>query len=320
MRIRSPFAVVSAVLLSVATAALAGCVGPRKTVGTQNEPEYMRARSAPENTITDYRGPMRRVAVVAFDNKTPYGQRELGNAASDILVTELQKTGQFILIEREKVQQLIDEQRFQASDLVEPATVAKVGRLLGVSAIVTGAVTQFGQREEGVNNIVYQRRSQIAECTVDLRIVDVATGEILVADSGRGEAEQTIQGSFGLGGRAGYDSTLAGEALRAAIFKFSKNIVDRMQTMPWSARVAEVEKGKVYLDAGMKTRVPLGAELEVLRPGKEIISKTTGKSLGQTTEQVGRVKVLEYFGEDGAVAQVLNGDAAPSDIVRLPNK
>ena len=308
----------TAFLVTAAASVLFACA-PYKTANTVGEPDYMRARSSPDNTVTDYRGPKRRIAVVAFDNKTPYGQRELGNSASDILVTELQKTNQFILIEREKVQQILDEQRFQASDLVEPMTVAKVGRLLGASAIVTGAVTQFGQKEEGVEAIVYQRRTQIAECTVDLRIVDVATGEILVADSGRGEAEQTVQGTLGLGGRSSYDSTLAGEALRAAIFKFSKNVVDRMQRVPWSARVAEVDAGKVYLDAGMKTQVPLGAELEVLRPGKEIISPTTGKSMGQTTTEVGRVKVLEYFGDDGSVAQIVSGDVAAKDIVRFSN-
>jgi curli biogenesis system outer membrane secretion channel CsgG len=306
---------ISAVLVLVALAACA----PRKSVNTVNEPDYMKGRSSPENTVNDYRGPKRRVAVIAFDNKTPYGQRELGTSASDILVTELQKTGQFILIEREKVQHILDEQRFQSSDLVEPMTVAKVGRLLGASAIITGAVTQFGQKEEGVEAIVYQRRTQKAECTIDLRVVDVATGEIVVADSGRGEAEQTVQGSMGLGGRSSYDSTLAGDALRAAIFKFSKNVVTRMQKVPWSARVAEVEGGKIYLDAGMKTQVPIGAELEVLRPGKEIISPTTGKSMGQTTSAIGTVKVTEYFGEDGSVASVVTGNIAAKDIVRLKN-
>ena len=306
---------ISAVVLLVALAACA----PRKSVNTVNEPDYMRGRSSPENTVNDYRGPKRRVAVISFDNKTPYGARELGTSASDILVTELQKTGQFILIEREKVQSILDEQRFQSSDLVEPMTVAKVGRLLGASAIITGAVTQFGQKEEGVEAIVYQRRTQKAECTIDLRVVDVATGEIVVADSGRGEAEQTIQGSMGLGGRSSYDSTLAGDALRAAIFKFSKNVVTRMQKVPWSARVAEVDGGKIYLDAGMKTQVPIGAELEVLRPGKEIISPTTGKSMGQTTSQIGTVKVTEYFGEDGSVAQVVTGNVQSKDIVRLKN-
>ena len=300
----------------IAAASIVACA-PRKSIDTRNEPEYMDSRKSPTSTVDKYRGPKRRIAVVEFDNKTPYGQRELGNSATDIIVTELQKTGQFILVEREKVQRILDEQRFQASDLVEPATVAKVGRLLGVNAIVTGAVTQFGQREEGVEAIVYQRRSQIAECTVDIRIVDVETGEILVADSGRGEAKQTVEGVMGLGGRSSYDTTLAGEALRASIFKFSKNIVERMGTVPWTARVAAVDSGRIYIDAGKATGLPIGSELEVMRPGKQIISPTTGKVIGETSNKVGRVKIIEYMGDDAAVAQTLDGDVAAKDIVRL---
>lgn len=299
--------------------ALTACA-PRKTVDTRSEPEYMRSRSAPKSTVQSYRGPKRRIAVIDFQNKTPYGQRELGDSATDIIVTELQKTGQFILVEREKVQALLDEQRFSNSEAAEPVTAAKIGRLLGASAVVTGSVSQFGQKEEGVDCLFYQRRSQIAEATVDIRMVDVSTGEILVADSGRGVADQTIEGTMGFGGRSSYDSTLAGEALRAAIFKFTKNIVDRMGTTPWSARVATVDSGRVYIDAGKATGLTLGAELEVLRPGKEIISPTTGKSMGETVTPVGKVKVIEYFGDDGAIAQPLNGDVAAKDIVRIkPN-
>jgi curli biogenesis system outer membrane secretion channel CsgG len=302
--------------LSFLVLPLAGCA-PYGHVRAKNEPGYMRERSAPRNTVNDYRGPKRRIAVVDFDNQTPYGKRELGDSATDIIVTELQKTGQFILVEREKVQRILDEQRFSTSEAAAPETAAKLGRLLGASAIVTGSVTQFGQREEGVDTIVYQRRTQIAEATVDIRIVDVNTGEILVADSGRGAANRTIEGSMGLGGRATYDSTLAGEALRAAIFKFSKNVVDRMGTVPWTARVAQVDAGRVYIDAGKSTGVPIGAELEVMRPGKEIVSPTTGKSLGETMAHAGRVRVIEYFGDDGAVAENVEGEAAPKDYVRM---
>lgn len=308
------------IALTILTAAVAVGCSPRKTVNTKNEPEYMRARSAPKSTVEAYRGPKRRIAIVDFQNKTPYGKRELGDSATDIIITELQKTGQFIIVEREKVQAIMDEQRFSNSDAAEPATAVKLGRLLGASAIVTGSVSQFGQREEGVDTIVYQRKSQISEATVDIRIVDVQSGEILVADSGRGEAEQTIKGSMGLGGRSSYDTTLAGEALRAAIFKFSKNITDRMGTTPWTARVATVDSGRIYIDAGKATNLSLGAELEVMRPGKEIISPTTGKSMGETSTSVGRVKVIEYFGDDGAVAQALDGDVAAKDIVRMPLK
>lgn len=310
--------ILSAILLGLAGLAGAGCcVRPHNTVDTKEEPAYMRERSTPQSTVQEYRGPKRRIAVIDFENKTPYGQRELGTSASDILITELQKSGQFILLEREKVQRLLDEQHFSNSDAAEPATAAKIGRMLGVQAIVTGSVSQFGVKEEGVDNIVYQRRDQIADATVDIRIVDVSSGEILVADSGRGEAKKTITGAMGLGGRATYDVTLAGDALRAAIFKFVNNVVNRMGTVPFQARVAQVDSGRVYLDAGKATGVAIGQEFEVMRPGKEIISPTTGKVIGETTNHIGRVRVIDYFGDDGSIAQPLEGQPQVKDIVKL---
>ena len=304
----------------IASVSLAAGCGVHNTVDTREEPDYMQDRSTAHSTVDHYLGPKRRVAVIEFDNKTPYGQRELGTAASDIMITELQKTGAFILVERDKVQSLIDEQKFSNSELAEPATAVKLGRMLGASAVVIGSVSQFGEKEQGEDVVIYQRRSQIADATVDVRVVDVASGEILVADSGRGEATQTIKNTLGMGGRASYDTTLAGDAMRAAIFKFVKNVVDRMTTQPFTARVAQVDSGKIYIDAGKATGLAIGTQLEVLRPGKEIISPTTGKSMGETTNHVGWVKVVDYFGDDGAVACPVEGDAQPKDYVKLVAK
>ena len=46
--------------------------------------------------------PKKKISVIEFENKTAYGQRRLGTAASDILLTELGKSQKFILIEKKK--------------------------------------------------------------------------------------------------------------------------------------------------------------------------------------------------------------------------
>src|SRR5579863_5903358 len=56
-------------------------------------------------------GPKRRVGVVDFENKTAYGQGRLGGAAADILITEIVKTGKFIVVDRDKLNKLMDEQK-----------------------------------------------------------------------------------------------------------------------------------------------------------------------------------------------------------------
>ena len=97
-----------------------------------------------------YTGPKRRIGVVDFEDKAPYGQGKLGNVATDILVTELTKTGKFIVVERDKINSLMAEQKFDQSEVVNPDTAAKVGKILGLNAIVTGAVTGFSVTPSGI--------------------------------------------------------------------------------------------------------------------------------------------------------------------------
>src|SRR5690349_6291662 len=84
---------------------------------------------------SQYTGPRRRVGVIDFANKAAYGQTRLGQAASDILITELVKTGKFIVVEREKLDKLMGEQKLGLSGAIDPATAAQMGKVLGLNAI-----------------------------------------------------------------------------------------------------------------------------------------------------------------------------------------
>jgi curli biogenesis system outer membrane secretion channel CsgG len=92
-----------------------------------------------EKVESKYTGPRRRVAVVDFENKSKYGAR-IGASASDILLTELGKSGKFILVERQKLGKIIDEQKLGQAGIVDPNTAAQVGRVLGLNAIITGSL------------------------------------------------------------------------------------------------------------------------------------------------------------------------------------
>jgi len=156
------------------------------------------------------------------------------------------------------------------------------------------------------------------KCTVDIRVVDVETGQILYADSGSGLARKHTGGFLGLGTRAGYDETLEGEALRAAIVKFVNNIVDQVSKKPWSCRVADVDAQSIYLNAGHDSGLPIGQKLTAYHLGREIKDPSSGLVIGNTEEKVGELKVERYFGDDGSVASLASGSMpSPSDIARL---
>lgn len=255
----------------------------------------------------EIKGPKRKVAVIDFENKTRYGERRLGEAVSDILITELGKSNRFILIEREKFDKLVAEQELERSKYFAPDQQAEMGRMLGLNAIVTGSVSQFGVHTEGSNCLLWSTKKQVAEATVDVRTVDVETGQITYTETGSGSAERDYTQVLGIGTSGGYDELLGQKAFRQAIVKFVKNLEEQLSRTTWYCRVAEFDGAKVYLDAGQRSNLPLGTTLTVRRPGKEIKSPETGMVIGYTQEDVGKIKVTGYFGDDGGTAEIIEG-------------
>ena len=64
----------------------------------------------------------------------------LGRALAEFLVTDLSVTGRLTVLERSRVQLLLDELELAESDRVDPATAARSGRLLGAENTVVGVV------------------------------------------------------------------------------------------------------------------------------------------------------------------------------------
>jgi curli biogenesis system outer membrane secretion channel CsgG len=264
-------------------------------------------------------GPKRRVAIVDFVNKTAYGQGRLGGAAADILLTEIAKTGKFIVVERDKVNKLMDEQKFGQTGAVDQATAAQMGKILGVNAIVTGAISNFGVNTTGTDFLLAASKKQVAKVTIDVRVVDTETGQVLYADSGNGEGTSTKREVIGLGGRGGYDETLEGDALRAAISQLALNIESQINQRPWSCRVADYDGSTIYINAGKMSGVEVGQKLVVFKLGREIKDPTTGLVIGRTEQRLGEAKVTDYFGDDGATAELTSGQApAAGDMAKLP--
>jgi curli biogenesis system outer membrane secretion channel CsgG len=265
-----------------------------------------------------YTGPKRRIGVVNFENKAPYAQARIGNTATDILITELTKSGKFIVVERDKMDKILDEQKLGQTGAIDPTTAARVGKILGLNAIVTGSISQFGVKSEGKDFLVTQSKQQIVECTVDIRVVDAETGQVLLADSGKGIARKASGKVLGMGNQSKYDETLEGEALRAAIVKFTDNIISQVNKKAWSCRVAAVEDGVVYLNAGQESGIEVGQKLRVFSQGREIKDPTTGLVIGNTEKEIGALKVSSYFGDNGSVAAVISGAVPqPSALCRL---
>jgi curli biogenesis system outer membrane secretion channel CsgG len=149
-----------------------------------------------------------RLAVLEFKNKADnqwwyHGGAE---AAQDVFVTELVKSGKFRVVEREQLEALMQEKNLTLSGDVDPKTAVKVGKLLGVNYLLTGAVTEYGVTDKGAHGSGIGRlpgfsagkRSFVA--AMNARLIDTSTGEIVWADEARAEESSVKVSVGGFGG------------------------------------------------------------------------------------------------------------------------
>jgi len=319
---------IGVLFLIAALGGLWNCAGmPGMGGASVKETQVAQAQPAPQPTSPQpaaqapritHKGPKLRVGIVDFANKSSYGAGRLGTSASDILTTELFKTGAFIMVERDQLKQILGEQALGQTGVVNPDTAAQAGKVLGLNALVTGSISQFGVSTGGADYGVYKQKVQTAKCVVDVRVVDTSTGQLLFADSGKGEFERKAQEVLGMGTRAGYDETLGQEALRSAITKFMDNFVQQLQNVEWSGRIANVTGNEAYINCGRDVGLKPGDVLVVQTLGQEIYDPQTKVLLGRTRGAVKGELLVTDFLEKMTITQVRAGTGFQAgDIVKV---
>ncbi len=120
-----------------------------------------------------------RLAVTDFEQKgaSEFKGRQAGEIVAEWLITALVKTGRFDVVERAQLQRILQEQQLGMSGVINQETAAKVGQLLGVKVIITGAVIQFG-----------------SSIDVNARLISVEDGSILRAERIRASSLEAIEG------------------------------------------------------------------------------------------------------------------------------
>jgi len=243
-----------------------------------------------------------RVAVVDFENKSQWhwwGDR-LGEAAADVFVTDMMETGKFSMIEREKLGAILAEQNLGASGRVTPQTAARIGKLLGADLILTGSVSQFSVSSTGGGISRLQVGVTTGKVTLQARLVNTTTGEIIVAAEADNKKRLVDARYKGVNFKQRFDRGLAHEVMHPAVEKMVVKIVDKTQGLTGTAapsshsgRVIKVEGGKVWINLGASSGIKVGDVYDVYRKGEELIDPDTGQSLGAEEEKVGEIEVTE---------------------------
>ena len=275
----------------------------------------------------------RRVAVLDFEYGTVqggvsaiFGQNvDIGKGIADLLVDRLVRDGTYAVIERKAIQKLLAEQNFSNSDRADSNSAAKIGKMLGVDAIIIGSITQFGRDDKnigagggvmkgvgakyGLGNVGVKNSKAVVG--ISARTVLVETGEILSVASGKGESQRSGTTLLGAGAGArtaagggvdmastNFSNSIIGEATAAAVSALRSELVAGASKVPErliviDGLIADVSGTSLVLNVGTRVGVKVGQNLQVIQGGREIRDPATGKVLRRIGTPIGTVTITE---------------------------
>lgn len=227
------------------------------------------------------------VAVSQFestvDNEGYYRTETNPDNYEAMLETQLIKVGRFVVYERNKLDQVLSEQGLQNS-LSGNGTQIKID---GVDYLVYGSITKKATEEKKIQTGQFSSISLVSTFGVDIKIVDTLTGEIRRAEA----IEASVQAGSGIATGNFRNTSVSNDSLVEAQRVVAKKSAALLAESIFPIRIADIDGGDIYLNYG-DSILSLGDQLQVIREGREIIDRDTGKSLGSRETILGTVEVV----------------------------
>jgi curli biogenesis system outer membrane secretion channel CsgG len=299
-------------------------------------------------------GPKKLVTIMNFDYGTVQNyvqaifgsNQDIGKGISDMLVDKLLKDGKYRLIERSALDKILSEQNFSNSDRADSNTAAKIGKVLGVDAIIIGSITQFGRDDQhtnvggggyglgkfGLGGVGVGKAKAVVAITA--RVINVSTGEILASVQGTGESTRSSTSLLGGGGgwsgggggaldmgSSNFANTILGEATHKAVDDVGAKLDDEAEKIPErvltiSGLVADATGNTLILNVGKKAGVKIGDKLSVTRQVRVVKDPATGKVIKSVEDKVGDATVTEVDDDSATATFSGAGQAKVGDVVK----
>ena len=252
--------------------------------------------TVPQESIASSIVLKRKVGIARFSNETQSGNTflvddsgdRLGKQAADILSARLADTGKFLMFERLDAIEVTSEQML--------AGLKNEG--VALDYLIVGSVSEFGRSTESVSGLLQRKKIQKAYAKVNVRLIDVATGRIIFASEGAGEAASEAKKTFGVGSSAGYDQSLTDKAISAAISQLTSNLAENMTNSPWRSFVLAKEDDLFIIAGGESQGLRPGTRLFVYKNGRSVKNPQTGTLVTLPGTKVSTIEVISSVGGD----------------------
>ena len=274
-----------------------------------------------------------RIAIWDFENNAEqrwWFSSDLGPAARNFIDTAFFEdetlSSQFSVIEREKLDMVLKEQGLATRGALDQQTAAKVGKVLGIKYILTGAVDKFviNTIKGGFRGVGGKYTK--AEATINMRFIDTTTAERLVAVSADGDVKKG--GGFFKGASLSREAEwgIASEALEKAAFAVVKEFNEKKYASRLSpgsgaagggqGAIIKVEGDRAWINMGSMSGLKVGDTFKIISVGESLVDPETGQVLGVDETETGQGQVVDV--KERFSIMTFSGAAKAKDVVRKP--
>jgi curli biogenesis system outer membrane secretion channel CsgG len=276
-------------------AALSGCATIEKPEirSVDTTPQISKTQSQQLSEIK--KGLKRKIAIARFTNETKYGQSffvddqkdRVGKQAVDILSNKLLQTEKFIILERADLDKI--QKELSIGNAPPMKNMADY--------LIVGSVTEFGRKDTGEVGIFSRTKRQTAFAKVHVRMIDIYSSQVIYSEDGEGTAFAEAGSVFGVGGRAGYDSTLNDKALEAAITNLASNIIEKLLDKPWRGYILGQEDNQLIISGGKSQNIKEGNIFQVYLEGRKVKNPQTNMEVSLPAKKLAKVKIAATLGD-----------------------
>ena len=281
-------------------------------------------------TAAQLQAQKKRVIVDEFDYSTVKTQvqavfntqQDIGKGIRAMLVKRIADANNLVVVERAKIQNIMKEQDFNASNRVKQGSGARVGNISGADAMLSGDIVIFGRDDKKrsvkgggifgsvVGGIAASKNEDKAVVVVDYRLIDAETSEVIATGEARGESVRKGNALGAIGGALGkgvagmqvdmtssnFAQTIIGEATQDCVNKLADILKEQSVNMKKTVRavetsVADVSGNTLVIAAGGNDGVNVGEIFEIHQVVREVKDPTTKEVLDRITNKVGEMTI-----------------------------
>ena len=232
-------------------------------------------------------------------------------------VTELVKTNKFDVLERARMEQLLEEMDLSNTGITDPARAVRAGKVIGVDYFLMGEVSVWTLTTTVKHVPIANRWTREGELRliVDMRIVDTRTSKVVSAEKGDATLRWREMHTSQPGRHAPIEPAKLDDVQRDCVAQLVRKVIDAVYPL----RVIAVNSsGEVMVNRGEGAGISEGDVYDVFSEGQELIDPDTGEVLGSEETKVGRIQIGQVLAKFSKAALVA-GAAQKGQVCRPAN-